>query len=913
MLPFSKRTYSFRAGDVKEANKDNATPIRKIKSRGRTFIGSKTPNENTQEEAGFPLTPFTRGSVRLKSIRKRKMASRDDVKNDETSFKRGKMVGKGSDEIEVKIEENIRMRDGVTKLLSGCHDTRQAMEIGKNLLTINSRVLSLMSSLQKKRSSNILKDYNKNHSRSVPADFKLEIEAYYSVVQNPDNPAWTPMRTPKKSVYSSAPHYCLVAHSQLTVNDIKEGFVVSDFTMGGVGASATAVLGHDDDFPDNPLSLWGHFSCQLHARPKCLLEQKLDGHLLFQSANGGQPVWEKYYCRLRNCTIQCWKQFPLKDEGFTMNPGMSIRLRKGMKIRVEKSTDDSNRGALILTSKKAEEKEPVFAFESDDDFKSWENGLQQALVDIKAWKAACYTLVNIEEFEAKKKAFNKALNSFEQNVVNTDIRQMSPVLARKSTKTSSKASLSFSEITPKVRSFYDQINIASVKDNVDSGIVSNGENQENPKIENASETIDNDASSVEGSDRLETNAAFASGVEENKNEENAEDMESTDVDKAKEEVEIDVALVDEKDEIQEVSNSIEEEDKSPPDSDKGEIIVSEDSCEDEQTPVAEEASTDENIAQERSAVDMVLSSVSQSTEKDGVLQTIEDDKSSASGSVSEEVAISNGEEEPETEESVLDYLVEAIDSAAHLDESTDSCLENADVTKAENDNKAFDEELDSTSVNDSPSDNTELNGDKKLEDIGNLDNTESVHEEKEIDMMQSESLTSNDVNTTRTPPESVVENIKPEVNKEGNDINNDDLDEDSSSSDHDNVVIDQSCEETKTCDTNSDNNEESDNFVEDCQAKSVSQLEDLEKIQSCDESHVDEEMNEVDLGKEVDSKNEVSLDEESIGIEVEGQACTVAESLESSLTNNKEVDTELDTASSTTSSSVTATKVETEV
>ena len=88
MLPFSKRTYSFRAGDVKEANKDNATPVRKIKSRGRTFIGSKTPNENTQEEAGFPLTPFTRGSVRLKSIRKRKMASRDDVKNDETSFKR---------------------------------------------------------------------------------------------------------------------------------------------------------------------------------------------------------------------------------------------------------------------------------------------------------------------------------------------------------------------------------------------------------------------------------------------------------------------------------------------------------------------------------------------------------------------------------------------------------------------------------------------------------------------------------------------------------------------------------------------------------------------------------------------------------------------------------------------------------
>lgn len=71
------------------------------------------------------------------------------------------MADKDKDEIELKIEENIKMRDGIMKLITGCHDTRQAMEIGKNLLTINSRMLSLMSSLQKKRSSIILKDHNK--------------------------------------------------------------------------------------------------------------------------------------------------------------------------------------------------------------------------------------------------------------------------------------------------------------------------------------------------------------------------------------------------------------------------------------------------------------------------------------------------------------------------------------------------------------------------------------------------------------------------------------------------------------------------------------------------------------------------------------------------------------------------------
>ena len=42
------------------------------------------------------------------------------------------------------------------------------------------------------------------------------------------------------------------------------------------------MLGQVDDLPDNPLALWGQFSCQLHARPSCFLKQDLDGHLLLQ-------------------------------------------------------------------------------------------------------------------------------------------------------------------------------------------------------------------------------------------------------------------------------------------------------------------------------------------------------------------------------------------------------------------------------------------------------------------------------------------------------------------------------------------------------------------------------------------------------------------------------------------------------
>ena len=85
IMPFSKRTYSFREGKV-SSDGGHDTPLRKIKSRGRTFIGSRTPTvENTQEASSSSLTPFARSSIRLKSIRKRKMA---DAKSEENSFKR---------------------------------------------------------------------------------------------------------------------------------------------------------------------------------------------------------------------------------------------------------------------------------------------------------------------------------------------------------------------------------------------------------------------------------------------------------------------------------------------------------------------------------------------------------------------------------------------------------------------------------------------------------------------------------------------------------------------------------------------------------------------------------------------------------------------------------------------------------
>ena len=54
-------------------------------------------------------------------------------------------------EIQEKINYEVKMREGTVKLLEACHEQSQALEGAKNLLTINARIIALMSLLQRNR------------------------------------------------------------------------------------------------------------------------------------------------------------------------------------------------------------------------------------------------------------------------------------------------------------------------------------------------------------------------------------------------------------------------------------------------------------------------------------------------------------------------------------------------------------------------------------------------------------------------------------------------------------------------------------------------------------------------------------------------------------------------------------------
>ncbi|XP_051058888.1 rhotekin isoform X3 [Phodopus roborovskii] len=75
----------------------------------------------------------------------------------------------GSDtELQRKLDHEIRMREGACKLLAACSQREQALEATKSLLVCNSRILSYMGELQRRKEAQVLGKTGRRPSDSVP-------------------------------------------------------------------------------------------------------------------------------------------------------------------------------------------------------------------------------------------------------------------------------------------------------------------------------------------------------------------------------------------------------------------------------------------------------------------------------------------------------------------------------------------------------------------------------------------------------------------------------------------------------------------------------------------------------------------------------------------------------------------------
>ncbi|XP_031238144.1 rhotekin isoform X2 [Mastomys coucha] len=72
-------------------------------------------------------------------------------------------------ELQRKLDHEIRMREGACKLLAACSQREQTLEATKSLLVCNSRILSYMGELQRRKEAQVLGKTGRRPSDSVPS------------------------------------------------------------------------------------------------------------------------------------------------------------------------------------------------------------------------------------------------------------------------------------------------------------------------------------------------------------------------------------------------------------------------------------------------------------------------------------------------------------------------------------------------------------------------------------------------------------------------------------------------------------------------------------------------------------------------------------------------------------------------
>ncbi|XP_073680662.1 rhotekin 2b isoform X2 [Garra rufa] len=76
-------------------------------------------------------------------------------------------------EVQRRIEREVRIREGACKLLAACSQRDQALEASKTLLTSNSRILALMTQLQRMKEAQAMQRAGRRSSDGGPGDERL--------------------------------------------------------------------------------------------------------------------------------------------------------------------------------------------------------------------------------------------------------------------------------------------------------------------------------------------------------------------------------------------------------------------------------------------------------------------------------------------------------------------------------------------------------------------------------------------------------------------------------------------------------------------------------------------------------------------------------------------------------------------
>ncbi|XP_040075117.1 rhotekin isoform X3 [Ixodes scapularis] len=330
--------------------------------------------------------------------------------------------GLGEYNLEQKIDLEIKMREGTTKLLAVCQHRPQSLEAAKSLLTSNERMSAYMTELQRRKTSDcptfnestgspsvepsnarvavsdirmplIWKDTdhfkNKGDYRSnnIPAGFEFRMEVYSHVLQDDLSMASTPRKIKTKitNSVSKAIGKKLASSLREELNSWEIGpkFVLEAHATLGLADADDRVRTHDlvvenVENPQQQLPLFGHLGCKLAVVPDCVHEERLSGYLSVVQTPSGAGSCGRLWCILKNFQLCLWRS---EEDSRHLPPMLSIPITKDTRLRPEEGA--SKQALRILTN--ASEKGHLLMADSEPEHTKWLAHLWQHVKDHELW------------------------------------------------------------------------------------------------------------------------------------------------------------------------------------------------------------------------------------------------------------------------------------------------------------------------------------------------------------------------------------------------------------------------------------------------------------------------------------------------------------------------------------------------
>uniref|UniRef100_A0A5F9CFC0 Rhotekin n=1 Tax=Oryctolagus cuniculus TaxID=9986 RepID=A0A5F9CFC0_RABIT len=356
-------------------------------------------------------------------------------------------------ELQRKLDHEIRMREGACKLLAACSQREQALEATKSLLVCNSRILSYMGELQRRKEAQVLgktgrrpsdsgppaerspcrgrvcisdlriplmwkdTEYFKNkgdlHTEAGP-DFELRLELYGACVEEEGALAGAPKRLATKLSSSLGRSSGRRVRASL---DSAGGTGSSPILLPtpAVGGPRYHLLAHtmltltavQDGFrthdltlashEENPawLPLYGSVCCRLAAQPLCMTQPSASGTVRVQQA-GELQNWARVHGVLKGTNIFCYRRPEDADAG--EEPLLTIAINKETRVRAGERDQAPGRPFTLSISNRYgnDEVTHVLQTESREALQSWMEALWQLFFDMSQWKQCCDEIMKIE-------------------------------------------------------------------------------------------------------------------------------------------------------------------------------------------------------------------------------------------------------------------------------------------------------------------------------------------------------------------------------------------------------------------------------------------------------------------------------------------------------------------------------------